>query len=125
MHDIRKKLEQLRKYWFDDNMSLKFVDATENRLRNLVFKEKLAESKAVMDIVEETQQRIRAVDILLTTDEEMSEMERKLLFREKKVYGFFLDRLDARKLDEQFERVGKLLDDELRNVGLLQDGAGE
>ena len=119
--DIKDKIKKLREYWFDDENSLKFVVGVEKRLRALVLKEKLKDSKVITDIVEETRKRISAVNALLTNDEEMSEMNRKLLFRERKVYNFFLDRLDGKKVDQQFESVGRLLDEELKNAGLMKD----
>ena len=117
--DIRAKIKQLREYWYDDDNSLRFVERVEKRLRNLVLKEKLVDSKAIMDIVDETRKRINAANMLLQNDEEMTELNRRLLFREKKVYQFFLDRLDGKDLDQQVEGVGKLLDEELKSVGLL------
>ena len=119
--DIRAKIKQLREYWYDDENSLKFVERTEKRLRNLVLKEKLTDSAAIADIVAETRNRINTANLLLQNDEEMTEMNRRLLFREKKIYQFFMDRLDGKDLDKQFEGVGKLLDEELKSVGLLAE----
>ena len=119
--DIKEKIKKLKEYWLDDEMSLRWADGVEKRLRSLILKEKLVESKAILEIVEETHRKISAIDVLLRTDESLSDIERKLLFREKKVYTFFLDRLDGKNLDQQFERVGQLLDTELKSAGLIKD----
>lgn len=118
--DIRNKIAKLREYWIDDDMSLQFVKGQEKRLRDVLVKEKLVDSQAIRLIVEDTMKRISVIDKLLSNDEEMSEMERRLLFREKKVYNFFIDRLEAKDIDQQFERIGKTLDEELRSVGLTE-----
>ena len=122
--DIKDKIKKLREYWIDDEESLKFVASVEKRLRNMVLKEKLAESKAINEIVDEARGRIKAIDTLILNDEEMSEMTRRLLFRDKKVYQFFIDRLDGKDLDQQYEKVGQLLDTELKGSGLLKDDTG-
>lgn len=118
--EIRAKIARLREYWIDDEMSLKFVSGMEKNLRNLLVKEKLVDSQAIRLIVDDIKKRISVIDILLKSDEKMTELERQLLFREKKVYNFVMDRLEARDLDQQFDRIGKTLDDELRGAGLIE-----
>ena len=119
--DIKDKIRKLREYWSDDEDSLKFVVGVEKRLRALVLKEKLSDSKAISDIVEDARRRISAINAILTNDEELPEMKRKLMFHERKVFQFFLDRLDGKKLDQQYEAVGRLLDEELKNAGLMKN----
>lgn len=119
--DIKEKIKKLKEYWLDDEGSLKWIDGVEKRLRAMVIKEKLVENKAIIDIVDDAKKKISAIDVLLRTDESLSDIERKLLFREKKVFNFFLDRLDGKDLDRQFERVGQLLDTELKSAGLMKD----
>lgn len=114
----KEKLKKLRDYWFDDEYSLKFVDTVEKTLRKIMVKEKLAGNKAVQAILADVKDRIKAIDTMLIYDEEMTELERKLLMREKKVHGFYLNRFDGKNVDEQFESVGKLLDEELERTGL-------
>lgn len=118
--EIRGKIQKLRAYWIDDEMSLKFVSSVEKNLRNLLVKEKLVDSQAIRSIVEDAQKRISVIDVLLKSDDKMTELERQLLFREKKVYDFFINRLEARDLDQQFDRVGQMLDEELRSTGLME-----
>jgi len=118
--EIRGKIQKLREYWIDDEMSLKFVSSVEKNLRNLLVKEKLVDSQAIRSIVEDAQKRISVIDVLLKSDDKMTELERQLLFREKKVYDFFINRLEARDLDQQFDRVGQMLDEELRSTGLME-----
>lgn len=118
---VKAKLAKLREYWFDDEYSLKFLEVIEKNLRKIMIKEKLASNKAVQAVLADVKDRIKAIDTMLIYDEDMTEVQRKLLMREKKVHGFYLNRFDGKNVEEQFESVGKLLDEELVRTGLKVD----
>lgn len=118
--EIRQKIKKLREYWFDDDYSLKWVDSVEKALRKVMVREKLSQNKAVLAILADVKDRLRVIDLMLVNDEEMTEDERRLLLREKKVHNFYLNRFDGSKVEEQFEKVGNILDEELKELGIEQ-----
>lgn len=116
--NIQEKLKKLRAYWYDDNDSLKYVDSIENRIRKLIVAEDLSHNKAIIEIVAEAKSRVETIDKLLIYKDEMTEMERKKLLTEKMVHNFYLSRFDGSGLDEKFNNVEKLLDDQIQRLGV-------
>lgn len=113
---IQEKIKQLKNYWYDDDYSLKFIEAIETKIRNLITAEELGQNKAVMAIVDDAVKRISTINKLLIYKEDMTDEERKMLFHEKKVHQFYLDRFDSRNLGEKFEQVEKMLDEEIKKI---------
>ncbi len=120
--ELKEKLKALREYWFDDDMSLKWVKEVELKLRKILVLEKLAQNRGAVAIVKDAKERVRIIDMMLTLNEDLTEIERRLLFREKKVHNFYLNRFDGKPLEQQFDMVGKLLDEELSDAGLEVGG---
>lgn len=116
--EIRQKIDKLKEYWFDDDYSLKWVKEVEEALRRIIVKEELSENKGLVAVLDDVKSRIKVIDTILTFDEDLTDVNRKLLFREKKVHQFYLNRFEGKDVDEQFKKVGKLLDEELEKTGL-------
>lgn len=119
--ELKEKIKKLKEYWFDDEMSLKWVDEVEKNLRKIIVKEELVKNRAAVAIVKDIKDKLRAIDTMLTLNEDLTETERKLLFREKKVHNFYLNRFEGKKVEQQFDMVGKLLDEEMKGAGLLAE----
>ena len=113
---IESKLKALKDYWYNDDYSLKWVEEVEKSIRRLVVAGKLSTNKAIVPILDDARNRISAINKLLVYDEKMETETRKLLIREKAVHQFYLDRFDGRNLDERFDQVGKVLDEELNKI---------
>lgn len=113
---IEEKLKKLKDYWYNDDYSLKWVKNVEKKIRDLVVKEALSENKAVIPIVSDAKSRISAINKLLVYDVEMLTEVRKMLIRERDVHQFWLNRFDGSNMEQQLERVGKLLDEELEHL---------
>lgn len=114
--EIQEKIKRLREYYYDDEMSLKVVDGIEQRLRQAITADKLAENKSVIGIVEEAERRVSMIDTLLITDEKMTQEVRAKLLTEKKVHRFYLERFDNKKKDEKYKSINEMLDQEIRRL---------
>lgn len=117
--ELEKKLKALKDYWYNDDYSLKWVEAVEKGIRQAIVAADLSKNKAVMPIVEDARNRISTINKLLVYDEKMDTDTRKLLIREKAVHQFYLDRFDGRDIEQRFTAVGKVLDDEMENIGII------
>jgi len=113
---IKEKIDKLRNYWFNDQMSLKWVNEVEVAIRKILTKEELFKNKGIKAVVDDIEKKIRAIDTMLTYNAELTDKERGVLFAEKKVHSFYLNRFSGKNLDQQFDRVGKLLDEELEKI---------
>jgi hypothetical protein len=114
--NIEAKLQKLKDYWYDDNDSLKYVSNIETRIRKLIVAEDLSHNKAILEIVAEAKERVSAIDKFLIYKEEMTELERKKLLVEKMVHRFYLSRFDGSGLDEKFNNIEKMLDDQIERL---------
>lgn len=116
--ELTDKLKKLREYYYEDNLSLKWIESVENNIRRLVMTEKLAESGAVQAIVADAQGRINTINKLLVFQEDLSLEDRNLLYRERGVHQFYLDRFEGRDLEKRLERIDNILDEELTRIGV-------
>lgn len=119
---LEAKLKALKEYWYNDDYSLKWVDAVETKIRQAIVASELSQHKAVVPIIEDARNRISSINKLLVYDEKMDTDTRKLLIREKAVHQFYLDRFDGRDLDKRFDAVGRILDQEMENIGIGKKG---
>lgn len=117
---IAEKIKQLKDYYYDDEGSLKVVEAFEKQARTLILKDKLMENASVVFIVDEARKRVDTINLLLQTDKEMPQEIRAKLFTEKEVHKFYLDRFDNKEIEKRFESLGSSIDRELERIGFPQ-----
>jgi hypothetical protein len=114
--EIIQKITKLRKYWYDDDSSLKWVESVEKRLRNAIDAGELSKNKSVLPIIADANDRIKVINLLLVNDEKMTDDIRKLLLRERSVHKFWLNRFSAEHTDTKIETINSLLDEELKKI---------
>lgn len=110
------KLDKLKEY-YDSSEDSKILSDTEKRLRNLIVQSDLINHDAVIAIVNETKEKINGINIVLQFNEALTDLERKLLFRQRKVYQFFLDRLDPSAIDKKLQALDEFLDRKVEEMG--------
>lgn len=115
--EIEAKLKKLKDYWYNDDYSLKWVADVEKKIRQMVASQDIAKLPTIKLITDDAKNRISTINKLLIYDEKMETEVRKMLIREKAVHQFYLDRFDGQKLDQRFDRVASVLDEELSNIG--------
>lgn len=110
------KLQTLREYYYDDDYSLKWVEAVEKNIRQMVVTSDLMENKAVIAIVDDARKRIDTVNKLLIMDEQLTTEDRSKLYRERNVHQFYLDRFVGKDIDKRFEGINTVLDQEIERI---------
>lgn len=118
---IKQKLKELKEYYYDDDFSLKWIEEVEKNIRRLLAMEKLATNKSIKAIVKDAQARIKTINTLLTMDEDLSTEDRKMLYRERNVHQFYLDRFEGQTIEERFEKIGNVLGEEVQKITGVPD----
>lgn len=113
---FKQKIKELKGYYYDDELSLKWVESQEKRLKAVIMKEKLGNSAAAAAIVDEALHRIEVINQLLQNDESLTAEERTKLFTERKVHKFWLDRFDTKTIQKQYDSISGALDKELKRI---------
>lgn len=113
---VLEKLKTLREYYYDDGYALKYIDAVETNIRRLVATESLLENKAVAAIVDDAKGRIKVINQMLTMDENLKDDERAKLYRERNVHQFYLDRFEGRNIEQRFDSINSILDQEVERI---------
>lgn len=113
---LTEKLKRLRDYYWNDEGSLKQIDSYEKNVRKLVILEKLMENQSVIEIVKDAKNRVKTIDIILTTDKNLNETARLELFKEKEVHKFYLDRFDNVSIEQRMEAIYKVVDEEIASL---------
>lgn len=113
---LQEKLKKLREYYYDDDYSLKWIEETEKKIRRLVVNDALKENQSVIEIINDAKARINTINKLLVYKEDITVEERNKLYRERDVHQFYLDRFEGRNLDDRFEQIEKVLDEEISKI---------
>lgn len=110
--DIRTKLLELRRLVATDE-DIGEVQKRERRLRSMVLQKSLKNHDAVIMIIEDAEKRIKAINTVLVEKEDIEEMERKLLMRERAVFRFFLSRFDPNYVENGIKELEEQLDKDI------------
>lgn len=110
------KITELRKYYYDDDSSLKWLEQQEKKIRGLIAKEGLSANASVVAIIDDALHRITVISQMLSTDETLTAEQRSRLFTERNVHKFWLNRFDAKNIETHFESISNALDEELKRI---------
>ncbi len=89
-----KKLSALRDEYLSPDFQ-KRVNETEEALRRNIERSNLSKHKVVQEIIEAAVKVLKDISWLLANDEDLTEVQRKELFAEKRVHKFWLERIDG------------------------------
>lgn len=113
--ELQNKIGKLKKRYITPEDRLTISD-TEKGLRRKAVEAKLSDNDAVKMIVEEAEKDMQNINLILASDENLEEAQRKLLFQKKKVIKYYiLDRLSGDRAKQYMATVEKGIDDRLKN----------
>jgi len=113
--ELQTKILKLKKKYTTPEDRL-VISNTEKGIRRKAVEAKLSDNDAVKMIVEDAEKDMQNINLILASDENLLEMERKLLFRKKKVIKYYiLDRLSGNRAKQYMATVEKGIDDRLEN----------
>ena len=103
------KLSELRAEYLNPDFQ-KRVNDTEEALRRNFERAKLSDHKVVQEIIEAAVKALKDVSWLLANDEDLTELQRKELFAEKRVHTFWLERLDGTRATQAILAIEQTVD---------------
>lgn len=110
--EFLKKFSTLRAKYLD-NDSITWIDEAEAEIRNLFEESALSENPVFIRIAKDAQQRLGEIDFLLVENEELTDLERKSLFREKRVWAFIFERFGMRPQEMALATLNDRIDIEI------------
>lgn len=106
---IQKKLADLRAEYIDADAQAR-ITSTEQALRRNIKEAELAKNPTVEKIIAEADKTIKEISYLLANDEDLTDVQRKALFAEKRVHLFWLQRLDGTRANQAIEAIEQTVD---------------
>lgn len=107
--DLKENLTRAREMFLEPD-DQKMLDEMEKSIRRDIAQSGLRSDPLIGRIIEEAQNKVSAINTLLTYDEELTDLQRKSLFKERSVYQFWIDRFVGPDVSKKMESISKFLD---------------
>ena len=111
---IEEKLAQIHPNDYEDAKSVEIVSLWKERVPVLASKLDFKNHPVTTEIAQLTKREIERIKSILTEQENLSEVDRKSLFKEKKVHEFYLS-LFTHDPSGELEVIERAIDKELEN----------
>lgn len=111
MDNLQNKLLQLSPKGYNERDS-QIINEWKDRVPLLVAQLDFKNHPITTQLAEETRKQIERIKVVLSTQEDLKEEDRKALFKEKKVHEFYLT-LFTKDPSGELEIIEKAIDEEL------------
>lgn len=102
--EIQSKIEKLRTL-YKGTYNYSIIDSIEKSLRDSIRNSEIGHLDSVKGIIADAKNKISAIDSILSNDSDISEIDRKALIHEKKVWMFNIERFDVEHKNELLESI--------------------
>lgn len=107
--DLKENLARAREMFLDPE-DQKHLDDIEKKIRRDIAQSSLRSDPLIKRIIDEAQDKVSAINALLTYDEDLTDLQRRSLFKERSVYQFWIDRFVGPDVNKSMEQLSKFLD---------------
>lgn len=107
--DIASRIKTLRSEYTSADAAAQ-INSTEEALRRNIKRAKLAEHEVVQEIAQAAVKAIADISFLLANDETLTSDQRGVLFAEKRVHRFWLERIDGTLAEQSLNAIKQTVD---------------
>lgn len=111
--EIEKKITALRTKYLDGD-SINWINQTEAEYTKLIQSRGVAESPVFKDIVADAQKKFNEISALISNDESLTDLQRKVLFEAKKMWKWNMSRFGVSAFDMNLEILNDSIDYHLK-----------
>lgn len=111
--EMKQKMSSLRAKYVNSPDSQQYIDNLANEIEKLATEKDYAKNPLFEAIIKDAEKRLNEINALLMNDEELSDVQRKCLFAQKKVWIFIFERFSLVPHDNALKVLHTLVDQKL------------
>lgn len=110
---LQQKLSQLRQKYVGSDDAQNYVNDLEKETIKLFDEKRMASNPIFQAIVKDAERKLNDINVLLQTDEKLTDIDRKILFAQKNIWQFVFDRFGMKLHDNAIAALKDLIDSKL------------
>lgn len=111
--EIENKLRLLREKYTGSQDSQDVLDGVEKEFRQIIEEKRMVENPVFIMIMKDAECRLNEINTLLMNDETLSDLDRKILFKDKRRWTFIFERFGMKPHDDALKLLTVTLDQKM------------